>query len=531
MNHTLLAKGLSFAAVWMTLACGAQQPKEPVSALEPTRELKDVDYRPNFHFAPEKHWMNDPNGMFYLDGTYHLFYQYYPDGNVWGPMHWGHATTKDLLHWQEKPIAIYPDSLGYIFSGSAVVDLTNSSGLGTQSNPPVVAMYTYHDPIKEREGRVNFQNQAIAYSTDQGATWRKYAMNPVIPNPGIKDFRDPKMHWDAEHQQWIVVLAVLDRVYFYTSQDLKQWTKVSEFGNGQGAHGGVWECPDFFPMPVAGTDETKWVLIQSLNPGAVNGGSGTQYFIGDFDGQVFTPVKAMQHLPEHHSYWLDFGRDNYAGVSWANLPKQDGRILYLGWMTNWQYAQEVPTETWRGAMTLPRELTLHKAQNQYRLHTAPARELWAHTDPISYQKQLTVASDLTLAKSSEVDFTKTVITFSIPDVAKQSYTFQLTSAADTVTFGYDGKTNAYFLDRSGVATSGFHPDFASHQTIAPRISKDQEIKVTLVLDTASLELFFDDGATVMTHIFFPKFPLTQLNALQSTVPYQLQDVNINQLKL
>lgn len=531
MKRTIIAKQLSYVAVLLTMACNTQVPGDKQTTVVKPKVLQDVDYRPNFHFTPKAHWMNDPNGMFYLNGTYHLFFQYYPEDNVWGPMHWGHATTKDLLHWEEQPIAIYPDSLGYIFSGSAVVDVQNTSGFGTMDNPPVIAMFTYHDPIKEKEGSVTFQNQAIAYSTDEGATWTKYADNPVISNPGIRDFRDPKMHWDAEHKQWIVVLAVLDRVYFYTSKDLKHWDKTSEFGKDQGAHGGVWECPDFFPIQVANSKETKWVLIESLNPGAINGGSGTQYFIGDFDGKEFTPVETMRNLPKEHTYWLDFGRDNYAGVTWANIPEEDGRTIYLGWMTNWFYAQEVPTETWRGAMTLPRELSLQKNNNEYRLYTKPVKELLGSTTSVKHEESITVTKSLPLVKDTDADLTKTVLTFTIADIKKQRYEFQLTSVADTLKFGYDGNNNQFFVDRSAMALSGFHKDFAAHDIIAPRIAKNKDITVTIVIDNTSLELFCDDGLSVMTNIYYPKFPLTQLTAVESLLPYKLNNVNINQLKL
>ena len=243
-------------------------------------------YRPNFHFTPKKGWMNDPNGMFYYNGYYHLFYQYYPDSNVWGPMHWGHAISTDLITWTEKPIALYPDEKGYIFSGSAVVDVKNTSGFGSLENPPMVAMFTYHDMKKEKAGETNYQSQGIAYSLNEGLTWTKYEANPVIKTPNIKDFRDPKMTWDAIHQQWIMVLAAGYKTMFYSSKNLKEWELLSDFGKDIGAHGGVWECPDFFPILVEGTDDYKWVMLLSINPGGPNGGSATQYFVGDFDGKT-----------------------------------------------------------------------------------------------------------------------------------------------------------------------------------------------------------------------------------------------------
>jgi fructan beta-fructosidase len=285
-------------------------------------------YRPQYHFTPQTGWMNDPNGMVYYEGEYHLFYQHYPDSTVWGPMHWGHAVSQDLIHWQHLPVALYPDKLGYIFSGSAVVDWNNTSGLGTAEAPPMVAIYTYHDPGGERQGRIDFQTQGIAYSVDKGRTWTKYEKNPVLPNPGIRDFRDPKVSWNEVSKQWVMTLAVKDHIEFYGSPDLKKWSKLSEFGNTIGAHGGVWECPDLFSLK-DGEGNSKWVLFVSINPGGPQGGSATQYFIGNFDGKNFMPQDTLAR-------WIDYGADNYAGVTWSDIPASDGRRLFIGWMSNWQ---------------------------------------------------------------------------------------------------------------------------------------------------------------------------------------------------
>ena len=228
-------------------ACTSDTKKEEAAEMNTAASYYTEQHRPQFHFSPEKMWMNDPNGMVFYNDEYHLFYQYYPDSTVWGPMHWGHAVSKDLVHWEHLPIALYPDSLGYIFSGSAVVDWNNTSGLGTEENPPLVAIFTYHDAEGEKEGRNDYQTQGIAYSLDNGRTWEKYADNPVLENPGIKDFRDPKVSWHAATEKWVMILAVLDHVELYGSKDLKSWEKLSEFGKEVGAHGGVWECPDLFP--------------------------------------------------------------------------------------------------------------------------------------------------------------------------------------------------------------------------------------------------------------------------------------------
>ena len=270
--------GFVFALMLVVTAGSAQQPGS-------AQEVYHERWRPQFHFSPKAHWMNDPNGMVYYKGVYHLFFQYFPDSMVWGPMHWGHAVSTDLVHWEEEPIALYPDSLGYIFSGSAVVDTNNTSGFGRPGVAPLIAIYTQHDPVGARLNRNDFQNQSIAYSLDNGKTWVKYEHNPVLRNPGIADFRDPKVFWDTRVSRWIMVLAVKDHVEFYASGTLKSWSKVGEFGKDMGAHGGVWECPDLFPMHDA-DGRTFWVLIVNINPGGPNGGSATQYFLGDFDGKT-----------------------------------------------------------------------------------------------------------------------------------------------------------------------------------------------------------------------------------------------------
>ncbi|MEQ9305459.1 MAG: glycoside hydrolase family 32 protein, partial [Marinoscillum sp.] len=246
-------------------ACHFKQ-KTPGTTLDST----EIDNSSSYHFEPTVNWMNDPNGMVYYAGEYHLFYQHFPDSNVWGPMHWGHAVSEDLIHWKHLPIALYPDSLGFVFSGSAVVDHENTSGLGSKENPPLVAVYTYSNQKEEFEGSITFQNQAIAFSLDSGRSWKKYSGNPVINNPGIKDFRDPKVSWVEEYQMWVMVLAVKDHVSVYSSKDLIDWTHESDFGESLGAHGGVWECPDLFKIK-NDKGEEHWVMLVSINPGGLQG--------------------------------------------------------------------------------------------------------------------------------------------------------------------------------------------------------------------------------------------------------------------
>ena len=448
-------------------------------------------YRPAYHFTPAAHWMNDPNGMVYYQGTYHLFFQYYPGAMVWGPMHWGHATSTDLATWKEQPIALYPDSLGYIFSGSAVVDANNTAGFGKGA---LVAIFTHHDPKGEKAGSNTYQNQSLAYSLDAGKTWQKYAGNPVLKNPGIQDFRDPKVSWNEGARKWLMTLAVKDRIAFYSSPNLKDWTKESEFGAQLGAHGGVWECPDLFPLPL--NDKTYWALIVNLNPGGPNGGSATQYFVGQFDGHAFTPLNDK-------TKWLDYGPDEYAGVTWGNTGN---RRLFLGWMSNWDYGNQVPTSPWRSAMTIPRELGLRQEGAEIYLTSQPAAELNRLSAPATTLQNVVVKAPVDLTarlKSTTPEHKLTLKTAQL-----SSFELVLGNAAgEELVLGYDQAANHYFIDRSKAGQVGFNAKFAGRAT-APRLSAAAGTDLTLYFDAASVELFADHGLTTMTEIFFPTQPLT-----------------------
>lgn len=436
-------------------------------------------HRPQIHFTPAKSWMNDPNGMVYHNNQYHLFYQHNPDSTVWGPMHWGHAISRDLVHWEHQPIALYPDSLGTIFSGSAVVDVNNTSGFGREGKVPLVAIFTHHNPKLERAGRNDFQYQSIAYSLDDGKTWTKYAGNPVVKNPGIRDFRDPKVSWHEGAKKWIMTLATLDRITFYSSPNLKDWTKESEFGKEVGAHGGVWECPDLFPLEHNG--EQVWVLLVSINPGGPNGGSATQYFTGKFDGKTFTPFQT-------DTRWIDYGPDNYAGVTWSNTGK---RKVFLGWMSNWQYANVVPTKTWRSAMTVPRELRLEKVGETFLVASKPIEELGAITGQ---------AASIQNGTSGKLEGPAKL---SLKAGAADNISITLSNnRGQRVVIGYDKASNNYFIDRTTSGKVSFEKGFAARHT-APRLTMKAGLDLNLLIDKASVELFADDGLTVMTEIFFP----------------------------
>jgi fructan beta-fructosidase len=434
-------------------------------------------FRPQFHFTPPSNWMNDPNGMVYWEGEYHLFYQYHPDGNTWGPMHWGHAISEDLVHWEHQPIALFPDEHGTIFSGSAVADSENTSGLGTKENPPLVAFFTYHDADGEEAGRDDFQTQGIAFSTDKGRSWTKYEGNPVLKNPGIKDFRDPKVAWIKD--QWIMSLAVKDKISFYSSPNLLEWTHESDFAPDWAAYGGVWECPDLFPLPTADGEE-KWVLFVSINPGGPQGGSATQYFIGDFDGKNFTTETTEVK-------WLDWGADNYAGVTWSNVPETDGRKIFIGWMSNWQYAQEVPTENWRSAMTIPRSLRLFSDGEGYSLASRPVKEL-----------------DKLQSETSNISGTETELTHELVELE-----FEITEEDFRIEFQNEEnerlileKTGEFVvLDRGLSGITNFKADFANTQT-AP-IGNIQAKNLRIFIDRSSIEVFINEGELVLTSLIFP----------------------------
>ncbi|MEJ7585967.1 MAG: glycoside hydrolase family 32 protein [Ferruginibacter sp.] len=456
-------------------------------------------YRPKIHFSPRDKWMNDPNGMVFYKDVYHLFFQFHPKSTVWGPMHWGHATSNDLVHWRQEPIALYPDSLGYIFSGSSVMDFKNTSGFGKNGEVPMVAIFTYHDPKKAKENKIDHQNQGIAYSTDEGKTWIKYAGNPVLKNPGIADFRDPKVMWYEAANKWIMTLAVKDRIMFYSSTDLKQWKKESEFGKDAGAHGGVWECPDLFMLDDNG--KPLWVLLVSINPGGPNKGSATQYFIGDFDGNKFVPL-------DTETKWLDFGPDNYAGVTWSNTGN---RKIFLGWMSNWIYANEVPSVKWRSAMTLPRDLTIKRVGEKVLVASNPVPELSKIGPAPVNAGNINVTGIYNMASAVKTMTIPFRINFTVDEIKDFSLMFSNTLNEQTV-IGYDKKRNQYYIDRTRSGNTDFKKEFAS-TSFAPRLTDEQKMNFSVIIDESSVELFADDGLTVMTGIFFPSQPYTLIDML------------------
>jgi fructan beta-fructosidase len=499
------------------VSCKEKEKKSEVTAITKT-DYYTEPYRPQFHFTPEEKWMNDPNGMVYYKGVYHLFYQYYPEDIVWGPMHWGHATSKDLVTWEHKPIALFPDEHGLIFSGSAVVDFENTSGFGTKENPPLVAIFTYHLMAGEKAGRKDFQTQGIAYSLDNGDTWTKYEGNPVIGNKDIKDFRDPKVFWDTKKNQWIMSLVAGDHLQLWGSPDLKSWMKLSEFGKDKGAHGGVWECPDLFPVKVEGSDEEKWVLLISMNPGAPNGGSGTQYFVGNFDGEKFT-------TDQTDIKWLDWGTDNYAGVTYSNAP--NGELIFIGWMSNWAYARDTPTEKWRSAMTVPRNLSLRKIGDGYSLINYPVKNLESIIERKS-EKNITIEGGSNEIVSSD-GLNQSEIKFKT-----SSKNFQLklsNSKNDEVVLTMFGEEKRFILDRTNSGKVDFQEDFASVQMMPVSDLPKGEYEVRVFIDHSSIEVFINEGQFVMTAQLFPNEAYSDLTIENlGETSFTLKDFEISSVK-
>ena len=604
-------------------------------------------FRPQFHFTPERNWMNDPNGMVFYDGEWHLFYQYNPEGDRWGHMSWGHAVSRDLVHWQHLPLALAEADGIMIFSGSAVVDWKNTSGFGMPGKPPLVAIYTGH-----REGR---QDQRLAYSNDRGRTWKKYAGNPVL-DVKMADFRDPKVFWHQGTSRWImtVALAAEKKVHFYASPDLKTWKYVGEFGPA-GAVDGLWECPDLFPLPVEGGG-TKWVLIVNINPGGPAGGSGCQYFVGEFDGAKFTPDplppalaefvpqgkvladfeqgygdwqatgdafgtepapgtlpnqqpvggfreerlvnsfrngdqtqgtltspvfeitakhlsfligggaheqtrvdllvegtavrtargrererlawhawdvsellgrKAQIQIVDQHSggwghinfdhalladeparaaseeaLWADYGADFYAGVSWSDVPREDGRRVWLGWMSNWNYANETPTSPWRSAMSIPRELGLMKTAEGLRLRQSPVAELRLLRGELSSLAGGTAAEANAWIRKTGVRSGPVELSFVLEEGSGPGGVKVFSGQGQATTITIDWQGGRVQVDRTKSGQIAFHPRFAGVQS-APLTRKGGPVALRLFIDTSSVEVFVNKGEQVLTSLIFP----------------------------
>lgn len=418
-------------------------------------------FRPRYHHTPVYAWMNDPNGMFFKDGEWHLYYQYGPYGSMWNNMTWGHSVTRDMIHWEHRPNAINPDANGQIFSGSCIVDKNNTAGFGKDA---VIAMYTSAGDV---------QSQSIAYSLDNGNTFHVYEGNPVL-TAEIPDFRDPNMFWFEETQRWVLIMSAGQEMRIYSSPNMKEWTEESRFGKGMGCHTGVWECPDLMCLPIEGSKSKglhRWVLICNINPGSPNGGSATQYFVGDFDGHQFM-VDAVNRYQDGKALWQDYGKDHYATVSFSNAP--DGRHPMIGWMSNWQYANSVPTMQYRSANTICRDPYLYLgADKQLYLGSRPSPEY----DGKGLDRKLKIKGSCIITLSN--------------------------AEGEEYRLIYDEKAMTLTADRSKSGLTEFSRDF-NVPAVAP--VRNRITSMRLFIDNSSVEAFANDGEVCITSLVFPQSP-------------------------
>jgi len=448
--------------------------------------------RPQMHFTPPRNFMNDPNGLVFYQGEYHLFYQHNPFGERWGHMSWGHAVSSDMLHWRNLPVAI-PESDGImIFSGSAVVDRDDTSGLCLPhgADPScLVAIYTGHG-----HGR---QTQNLAYSNDRGRTWTKYGGNPVV-DLGLANFRDPKVFWHAPSRRWVMVTVLADqhKVRFFGAPDLRHWTALGDFGP-EGATGGVWECPDLFELPIDGTGESRWVLDVDINPGGVAGGSGGQYFVGRFDGRRF-----VNDNPPDTILWADYGKDFYATTSYSDLPPSDGRRIWMGWISNWQYANDEPTVTWRGAQSVPRVLRLRRVPAGLRLIQTPIRELESLR---TTAEATTVEAVAPLPPSADISFEVR------PDSQGPSGIRFTNARGEEATVEVDVAGPSLVIDRRRSRQAAAPAEYAGRHA-GPVRWRDGRITVRVIFDASVIEAFANDGETTVTDRVYPSVPFTRVTA-------------------
>ena len=511
----LLAASAAVVVAFSAAACTAPAPESPTPAPAPGghRPSASDPWRPAVHLTAEKNWLNDPNGLVYHDGTYHAFYQYNPRGNSWGNMSWGHSTSKDLVHWEQQPVAMEASPQEEIFSGSIVMDKNNASGLGTGENPPMVALYT---SAYGKNGALpqGSQAQSVAFSVDNGSTWQKYKGNPVLNlAPTNNNFRDPKITWYEPGRYWVMTTVVADAqvVKMFKSTDLLHWDFLSDF-SGVGAQGGLWEVPELVQMDVEDSSAKKWVMLLSINPGGIAGGSGMQYFVGEFDGTRFTAENAAPaDAPLTESQWLDHGADYYAANSISGAP--GGKPVLLGWMGNWDYAQHVPTTPWRGSMAIPRELTLVRGQKRLELRSAiagVARETLEHSGEVK-SKNLTVGPE---AQDLGADFASRtqLIELEMDLTSAREAGILLRRSADgsaSLRISYNKEKRTVKVDRSKAGTSNFSEKFSPYHEVAlPSSGSDGKVHLRILLDSSSVEVFAQDGAAVISDTFFPDWDNT-----------------------
>ncbi|MDR6685951.1 levanbiose-producing levanase [Arthrobacter sp. 1088] len=513
----LLAASAAVVVAFSAAACTAPAPESPTSVPAPGghRPSASDPWRPAAHLTAEKNWLNDPNGLVYHNGTYHAFYQYNPRGNSWGNMSWGHSTSTDLVHWEQQAVAMEASPQEEIFSGSIVMDKNNASGLGSAQNPPMVALYT---SAYGKNGALpqGAQAQSVAFSLDNGSTWQKYKGNPVLNlAPTNNNFRDPKITWYEPGRYWVMTTVVADAqvVKMFKSTDLLHWDFLSDF-SGVGAQGGLWEVPELVQMDVEGSTAKKWVMLLSINPGGIAGGSGMQYFVGEFDGTRFTAENAAPaDAPLTESQWLDHGADYYAANSISGAP--GGKPVLLGWMGNWDYAQHVPTTPWRGSMAIPRELTLVRGEKRLELRSAIATQaLNTMADSSGGEvksKNLTVGRE---AQDLGTDFSARtqLIDLEMDLTSAREAGILLRRSADgsaSLRISYNKENRTVKVDRSKAGTSNFSEKFSPYHEVAlPSSGSDSKVHLRILLDSSSVEVFAQDGAAVISDIFFPDWDNT-----------------------
>ena len=454
-------------------------------------------HRPQVHYSPKESWMGPISGLLYYGGTYHLFYQYNPDTTFIGTMHWGHAVSKDLIHWNHFSIALHPDSLGNILPGSVVVDRKNTSGFGSIHNPPLIAAFTYHNKEDDE------YHQGFAYSLDSGRTWNKYKKNPILDNYNQEGFQNPDLIWHEESGKWIISLAANNEIRFYASRDLKNWNFLSSFGEKIEKYNGKWSKPDLFPLFGNGKNNRirKWILLIGVDEGGPNGGSATRYFVGDFNGETFSnELKDIR--------WIDYGKDCYGGSTFSNIPNTEGRI-YMGWMNNWEYAQLIPTHPWRGTLTFPRELNLKNIDGQYFLSSTPIRNLEKlRMDSVNIQslqitKEVNLTDELSLNKlpiEMIMDFktyNRTQIGFA------ENFGVKLSGDTNELLVGYDNYNKVLYINRSKSGLTDFS-DFFGQKIYAPYFQPDSITSMHIIVDHSSIEVFVDEGKRTITGRYFNK---------------------------
>ncbi len=466
-------------------------------------------YRPQFHYTPPEHWMNDPNGMFYYDGKYYLHHQYNPFGNTWGHMSWYQAVSEDLVHWEHKGVVIPEEGNEMIFSGGAIVDHDNTSGFGDEGETPIVATYSSHYSYEGEDPDFE-QAQSLAYSLDGGETFTKYEGNPVITDED-PDFRDPNVKWHEESDQWIMVVAlpIQRKVAFYGSENLREWEHLSNFGP-IGSTEGIWECPDFFELAVDGDpDNTRWVMHVDVSPGAVAGGSGSQYFIGDFDGTEFildeeaTSFEIVEDAVDEEVLWTDYGTDFYAAISWSDIPEEDGRRMWLGWMSNWEYATAKPTSPWKSAQSVPRTVDLISVDDEIRMAQSPIEELQQLRQDHQQIENFEINGEQISLQDQGISGKAFEIKAELDAGSAENFGLEVRAGDKQETLiGYDVNSGNLYVDRTNSGDVGFSEHFPSRSE-APLDLNDNTIELHILVDWSSVEVFAADGTKVLTKRIFP----------------------------